>query len=504
MVSIEGVSAPGWRRRRPTAGRASLEARFVTAALGAAAAALVTTFSLYQWSNWSKDRQDLAANAVTLGHAVASVAHRGLEEGDGSAAADAAALLRGAPAVKAATYFHADGRRLDLGPDAAEHSRLRPTGASVPQHDYRAPGVEVRAPHFVGGRRLGEVALVVDDDEIVAVRWRNIAIALALSAAGVAGAGLLAQRLARRSLAPLRQLNEAIETAAASRDFTARVPMGRPDEVGQLTRNFNRLLQALETYDASLKGALAEATAARDSAEQANALKSQILANMSHELRTPLNGVLGMAQVLLMDELTTPQRARIEMIHSSGKALLSVLSDILDLSAMESGGLRLAREPFDVDAMIAEAVLAARAASPGGVSLVVDVAPGARGAWVGDGERVRQVLFHLTANALKFTEAGEVTVRAEASADGGLELAVTDTGPGIAAHELPRLFESFVQGDGGATRRAGGAGLGLTICRSLTSLMGGAITVESTPGKGSTFHLALPLRRAAPACAGAA
>ncbi|WP_334164189.1 sensor histidine kinase [Phenylobacterium sp.] len=504
MVSIEAVRVPGWRRYRPSAGRASLEARFVAAALGAAAAALLTTFSLYQWSNWAKDRQDLAANAVTLGHAVASVAHRGLEEGDGSAAAHAAALLRGAPAVKAATYFHADGRRLDLGPDAAEHRGLRPTGVVAPRHDFRAPGVEVRAPHFVGGRRVGEVALVVDDDEIVAVRWRNILIALALSAAGAAGAGLLAQRLARRSLAPLRGLNAAIETAAASRDFTARVPVRRADEVGQLTRNFNRLQQALETYDASLKGALAEATAARDAAEQANALKSQILANMSHELRTPLNGVLGMAQILMLDELTPPQRARIEMIHSSGRALLSVLSDILDLSAIESGGMRLTREPFDLEAMIAEAALAARAASPGGVPLVVDVAPGARGDWLGDGERVRQVLFHLTANALKFTEAGEVTVRAATAADGGLELAVTDTGPGIAAHELPRLFESFVQGDGGATRRAGGAGLGLTICRSLTSMMGGAITVESTPGRGSTFHLRLPLRRPALAEAGAA
>ncbi|HEY8618051.1 ATP-binding protein [Phenylobacterium sp.] len=473
-----------------------LERRFVAAALLATVTALVACFSLYQWTNWSRDRTALAVGAGQLASALAHDA-RAAAAGDPAAAVEVGAALYAAPQVAAVSYTPLEGEPFTVGAFDPRSPLLRPSGATEPRQVYRSPGVVAYAPVFDDGRKVGELVLLVDDHGIIVDRLRNIAIALILSLLATAGAGLMAQRLARRALAPLRALNEAMEAATQSRDFTARAAIGRHDEVGQLTRNFNRLLAALETYDASLNGALVEATVARDAAEQANALKSQFLANMSHELRTPLNGVLGMAQILLLDELTPVQRERVETIDSSGRALLSVLSDILDLSAIESGRMALASEAFDLESVLDEAVTAARALEMSErLTLSMSVSPQARGGWIGDAARVRQILFHLTANALKFTEAGAVHVSAARGLKGELTLTVADTGPGIAPERLSRLFESFVQGDGAATRRVGGAGLGLTICRELCALMGGRIEVESTLGRGSVFTVTLKLKRA--------
>jgi signal transduction histidine kinase len=472
-----------------------LERRFIAAALCATVAALTVVFAIYQWSNWSRDRADLAKGAGQLAAAIAADA-RSAAEGDPAGAVEVGAALYAEPQVVAVSYFHNEGLRFNVGAVDPNAAVLRPSGGVDPTRMFRDPGVVAYHPHYVGGERVGEVVLLVDDHEIIAVRVLNVSIAVALSLLGVAGAGLMAQRLARRALAPLRALNEAMEAATASRDFTARAPIVRRDEVGQLTRNYNRLMAALEAYDASLQGALVEATVARDAAEQANALKSQFLANMSHELRTPLNGVLGMAQVLMLDDLTPVQRQRVETIQGSGQALLSVLSDILDLSAIESGRMALAKEAFDLETVVSEAVGAARTLEMSDrLTLSVDVRANARGGWMGDAARVRQVLFHLTTNALKFTQAGAVHVSAGRGPKGELTLAVADTGVGIEPARLGKLFESFVQGDGAATRRAGGAGLGLTICRELATLMGGRIEVDSTPGQGSTFTVTLPLKR---------
>jgi signal transduction histidine kinase len=473
-----------------------LERRVVAACLWATAAVLALIFAIYQFSNWSSDRVALARAAGQFAAAVAADA-RAAAEGDPAAAVEVGAALYNRPEVVAVSYFHLDGQRFSVGSVDPDHTALQPRGAAEPSQIFRQPGVVAHEPHYIGGEWVGEVVLMVDDHGIVMMRIRNVAIAVGLSALGLAGAALLIRRLARRALAPLRALNEAIEAAAASRDFTARAPIVRRDEVGQLTRNFNRLMAALETYDASLNRALAEATLARDTAEQANALKAQFLANMSHELRTPLNGVLGMTQVLLMDELTPVQRERVETIDGSGRALLSVLTDILDLSAIEGGRMALAREAFELEALVSDAVAAARALHMSDrLTLSVNVDPQARGGWLGDAPRVRQMLFHLTTNALKFTEAGAVHVSAGRGPKGELTLAVADTGPGVSPERLPALFESFVQGDGGATRRVGGAGLGLTICRELAALMGGRIEATSTPGQGSVFTLTLPLKRA--------
>lgn len=474
-----------------------LEARIVSVALLSTVAALLAAFSVYQYRNWSADREEMAAESLRLAKAIGAAAHDGVASGDVKAQALAARLLDGSENAVAAAYSDLQGRRMQLGRTEGLDSKLGYRGVASPQARFRATGLEVRAPHHVAGRRVGEVVLWVDDSEILTERLTNISIALALSLVATLGAGLVARGLARRALAPLRALNAGLEGVAASRDFGTRLPIAHEDEVGQLTRQFNHMQKALGDYDRSLHGALGEVTAARDAAERANAMKSQFLANMGHELRTPLNGVLGMSQALLRDDLTKAQRERVEVILNSGSALLTVLNDVLDLSDMETGEVCLEVAPFELEAVVRQAcATAVTLAESKGLALDIELDANTAGAWMGDASRLRQVIYNLVSNGLKFTAEGGVRVRAEGGVR-GLVITVADSGVGIAPEALPRMFETFTQADGGTTRRFGGAGVGLAICRHLVELMGGVVTVESRVGEGSAFTVLLPLERSA-------
>ena len=239
----------------------------------------------------------------------------------------------------------------------------------------------------------------------------------------------------------------------------------------------------------------AAARAARASAEAANHAKSQFLANMSHEIRTPLNGVLGMAQAMEHDTLTDLQRERLEVIRKSGDMLLAILNDILDLSKIEAGKLELEHAAFDLEDLARGAHAAFTAiANKKGLSFDLMVEPSAAGSYVGDSTRVRQILYNLVSNALKFTEVGEVRVRIFGQPL-GFGMTVSDTGVGIDADRVAHLFQKFEQADASTTRRFGGTGLGLSICRELAHLMGGVVTVKSMVGRGSVFTVTLPLER---------
>lgn len=383
---------------------------------------------------------------------------------------------------------------LDAAVELALFNRLEEASAALTEAD---PGLIA-----FGDLTRGLIDVGVSEHRAESMTLARVAFdtRLLLLVASIAGVGLAVGgalwMTAEAITGPLGRLRHAMEALAEGDNEVTVEGQQRGDEIGAMSRAVQVFKENAVRLLASERVGL-EQEAARLRAEAANAAQRQFLAHMTHELRTPLNGVLGMAYLMEQGRLEPDQRARLDTIQASGRDLLHVINNILDISKIEAGKLDLELETFDCKILCEQSLGAFREiAERKGLDFRVEVAPSAAGLRRGDPQRVRQILANYVSNALKFTGEGEILITMEGrEVDGreGVHLRVEDTGVGIASNKLDLLFESFSQVDASTTRAFDGTGLGLAISRELATLMGGRVWVESEPGRGSIFHAWLVL-----------
>ena len=486
---------------------------------------LALAVAIFAGASITGARHDLQNRLVAWSDAIASGSRGTLIADDGKAAAAALLALEAEPQIMSAALSRSDGTVI-----AGYHSASSTLSEQAGDRLFATVLAGLSARHvsaerviIVDDHPVGRVHLVAD----LAQSWlqveRQLGWICVLAGASYLLMMFLARRVRRAILRPIDRLAQAANTVSAENRYTLRVAKESNDEIGALVDAFNRMLAQIQTRDAQiesarteLEGRTTELTAANEqlqseveerraaeaalreakdkaeAAECASRAKSQFLADMSQEIRTPMSSVQGMIELLLASELTARQRHYAESVQRSTETLLDVFNGILDFSKVEAGRMEIEAVEFNCRETVAEVVaqLSDRAARKGLRLTSRSDAEVPRRA-VGDPSRLKQVLLNLVGNAIKFTERGDVRIHVSVSDRQGdafeLRFAIHDTGVGIAPDAHESIFEAFAQVEGEAAPDQSGSGLGLTVAKQLVQLMGGAIGVESMPGRGSTF-----------------
>lgn len=427
----------------------------------------------------------MAAQAEIVGYnSAAAVVFK-----DQAAAAKTLAALRAETQVVAAGIYLPDGQV--FATYVRDHASVV-TELGVPTtgdgHRFVKSHLIVHRNILVDGEEIGSVRLLSDLHELAASVKRYLIIALGVLIAAIAVAIPLLARLQRMILEPIMELVRAARIVSEEKNFAVRATVMADDELGLLVRTFNEMLAQIQTRDTEIAGA-------RDAAESANRAKDEFLAVISHELRTPLSPILAWTRMLRSGELP-PDRANhgLDVIERNVRSQAQLIEDLLDVSRIISGKLRLDVRPTELAPVVEAAVESVRpTADVKQVRLQVVLDPRAV-VVAGDAERLKQVVWNLLSNAIKFTPKGGRVQVVMQCINSHVEIAVADTGKGIHPEFLPFVFERFRQADSSSTRTYGGLGLGLSIVRNLVELHGGQVRAESPgEGEGATFTVELPI-----------